>query len=410
MKKISLLILALGATVCAGAQANVLKDAERAMKGGEEYSKVLEIVTPAFSDPTTAEQAQTYFIPAQAAFEQYKKMLGMKQVGMLKSHADSLKMNTLLIPAYEYSVKALPLDPVTDAKGKVKTKYTKNILNNLEDYYVDYNTAAAEQYNLKDYKGAYNLWKIFFEIPEVPGMEERLAKSGKVFADTLQGLIYFNQGIAAWQLEELDNALEAFMKAKSKGYKEKYVYDYGIAVALGAGKNDTLLAFAKEALPLYGKEDPQYIGQIVNYYLQTKQYDEAFDNINKAIELDPNNSQYYVIKGVIFDYTEKKDDARESFHKAAELDPQNGQALYNYGRMLCEQAFALNDGAPTTQAEYDTYYNEKIKPLFQQAVEVLENAYQVDPDNRDVLLYLENAYYNLKDEKMYEDVQKRKMY
>jgi hypothetical protein len=37
----------------------------------------------------------------------------------------------------------------------------------------------------------------------------------------------------------------------------------------------------------------------------------------------------------------------------------------------------------------------------------LENAYNVNEDNTDALRYLENVYYNLKDEKKLEDVQKR---
>ncbi len=41
---------------------------------------------------------------------------------------------------------------------------------------------------------------------------------------------------------------------------------------------------------------------------------------------------------------------------------------------------------------------------------MLETAYQLNPDNKDILSYLEQAYYVLGDNKMYEDVQKRKKY
>lgn len=43
-------------------------------------------------------------------------------------------------------------------------------------------------------------------------------------------------------------------------------------------------------------------------------------------------------------------------------------------------------------------------------MEVLENAYTADPDNTDVLKYLENVYYNLGDEAKLNDVRKRMTY
>ncbi len=63
MKKISFLALSLAVAASASAQVSVVKEAERAMKGGEEAAKVVTIITPAFSDPATAQMAQTYFIP-----------------------------------------------------------------------------------------------------------------------------------------------------------------------------------------------------------------------------------------------------------------------------------------------------------------------------------------------------------
>lgn len=150
-----------------------------------------------------------------------------------------------------------------------------------------------------------------------------------------------------------------------------------------------------------------YMGQIVNYYLQKQDYDNAFQIINRAIQSDPNNAQYYVIRGVLYENTKKLPEAKADYIKATQLDPKNASAVYNYGRILCEEAYALNDGAPTDQNEYNKYYSEKIKPLFLQAVDILENAYDLDQENLDILRYLENVYYNLNDEAKLEDVLNR---
>lgn len=100
-------------------------------------------------------------------------------------------------------------------------------------------------------------------------------------------------------------------------------------------------------------------------------------------------------------------EAKAMFEKAISIDANNSMALYNYGRALCEEAYALSDSAPTSPAESEKYYNEKIVPLFKQAAEYLEKAWSIDNNNSDALRYLENVYYNLHDENMVQDVKGR---
>ena len=406
MKKITILALCLAVCASAGAQTSVLKEAEQAMKGGKDAAAVMTIITPAFTNPETAQLAQTYYIPGKASFKDYDNLLGLKQFGKTKD-GDDVKMGKLLIQGYDMYVKALPLDSVPNEKGKVKPKYSKDIVSTIAGHFTDFTNAGADLYNAKDYDGAYRAWGIFNEIPQNPSFREKLTS---VPADTILGEIAFNQALAAWQGNHLEDALKAFLFAKSKGYSKKQLYDYAIAVADGAKNSEALLALSEEAFGLYGDQDPMYLGQMVNYYLQNKNFDKAFEIINGAIAKDPNNAQYYNIQGVLYENVDKRPEAIAAYKKATELDPENANALYNYGRQLCESAYALNDAAPTSQREYEAYKAEKIVPLFQQAVDILEKAYTVNPDNTDVLKYLENVYYNLGDEAKLNDVRKRMTY
>ena len=406
MKKITILALGLAVCASAGAQTSVLKEAEQAMKGGKDAAAVMTIITPAFTNPETAQLAQTYYIPGKASFKDYDNLLGLKQFGKTKD-GDDVKMGKLLIQGYDMYVKALPLDSVPNEKGKVKPKYSKDIVSTIAGHFTDFTNAGADLYNAKDYDGAYRAWGIFNEIPQNPSFREKLTS---VPADTILGEIAFNQALAAWQGNHLEDALKAFLFAKSKGYSKKQLYDYAIAVADGAKNSEALLALSEEAFGLYGDQDPMYLGQMVNYYLQNKNFDKAFEIINGAIAKDPNNAQYYNIQGVLYENVDKRPEAIAAYKKATELDPENANALYNYGRQLCESAYALNDAAPTSQREYEAYKAEKIVPLFQQAVDILEKAYTVNPGNTDVLKYVENVYYNLGDEAKLNDVRKRMTY
>ena len=412
MKKFSLLALAIVSAFSLSAQMSVVKEAERAMKGSKGAGEVIQIMTPAFTNPETQGLAQTWYVPGKAAFNEFDHMLGLKQFNKLGADGPQ-KMGKLLVQGYEYFTKAFPLDSLPDAKGKVKPKYSKDMVSTLTGHFSDYSNAGVDLYNAKDYMGAYEAWNIFCSLPENPAVKEALRKNGSLPHDTIFGEIAFNQALAAWQAEKLEEALNAFRKAKNFGYNKKQLYDYAIGVATGLKNQEAILELAEEALPLYGKEDPMYMGQVVNYYLQNKQFDKANSVIDAAIAQEPGNAQYYVIKGVLYENSEDpatKALAKETYKKAMELDPQNAQAVYNYGRQICEEAYKLSDNAPSRQDEYNVYYSEKIKPLFEQAATILEQAYQLDPDNSDVLKFLENVYYNLNDEKMLNDVKKRMAY
>ncbi len=403
-------ILAMAAAILAGAvavpaQQQVLKNAERAMKEGKSPAEVVSIITPAFTNPETQDLAQTYFIPGKAMFGEFDQLYGLKQFNKLPENG-AIMMGKDLIGGYKYFLQALPLDSVPNEKGKIKTKYSKEIINTLTGHIGDYNEAALAFWDVQDYTNAYNAWQCLIEMSQNPTFAKNLPASFQ--NDTIIGEIAFNQGIAAWQADSLAKALKSFEFAKSKCYNKKNLYDYSLAVAQTMGDMDKAYEIALQAQPIYGKEDSQYIGFIINKYLQNEQFDEAFALIDEAIANDPNNAQYYLVKGILYDNQGKKPEAKATFLKAVDLDPQNSQALYNYGRMLCEEAYSISDQAPTTPAENEKFFTERIVPLFKEAAKYLEDAWNADNENVDALRYLENVYYNLNDEAMMKDVEQRK--
>ena len=80
MKKLYFLAFGLLAALCADAQMNVVKEAERAMKSGKPYQEVLDIVKPAMSNQETQNYALTWFVPGKAAYKQYDELLDRKSV------------------------------------------------------------------------------------------------------------------------------------------------------------------------------------------------------------------------------------------------------------------------------------------------------------------------------------------
>ena len=394
MKKVLTLCVVALAGLSATAQQQVVKDAERAMKDGKTYKEVVSIITPAFTNPETANQAITWFIPGKAGFKLYDDYTGLKAFNKLPENGDK-DMVEALIGGYDNFIKALPLDSVPDAKGKVKPKYSKEIVNTIAGHYNDFNVSAVEFWNLKDYANAYKSWGIYTSLPENPVFAKALQN---VPADTIMAEIMYNQALAAWQMDDLDKSLDAFMRAKAKGYNKKQLYDYAIAVASMAKKNDIVTSLAEEALPLYGSEDSNYIGFIIQSYVNDKRYPEAMAMIDKAIQADPFNAQYYVIKGILCEDDTTQGSPKQMFEMALAVDPYNANALFNLGRVQYIEACAINDAAPTDEQAYGKIFYEQIKPLLKKATDNLEQSYNINNENTDALKILESAYYLMQDE------------
>lgn len=402
MKKIILLGATLVCGLSAFAQANVIKDAERAMKAKEPMKKVVEIVTPAFTNPETQGQAQTWFIPGKAAFNEYDNLLGLEQFGKLPEDGKAT-MGKNLLDGYDYMMKALSLDTVIDPKGKPKTKYSKDIINVLVGHYPDYNNNAINLWNLQDYKGAYKAWDIYLNMSAQPAK----FKGIQVPADTILSEIAYNQALAAWQADDRQASLKCFLKSKDLGYAKKQIYDYAISVASELGDSATLLSLANEAMPLFGDEDPLYLNLIINDYLIKQDYPNALKYINEAIAKNPTNAEYYVVLGVIYDTQEKRTEAKDAYKKALAVDSNNAKANYYLGRAIYQDAYEVSDKSPSDASQIDAYFKANVKPLLEESAKYLEIANQLDPENPDPLKLLENVYYSLNDEAKLNDVQNR---
>jgi tetratricopeptide (TPR) repeat protein len=124
-------------------------------------------------------------------------------------------------------------------------------------------------------------------------------------------------------------------------------------------------------------------------------YDQALISINRAIEIDSENSKYYALKREILDDLERYEEALASINKAIEIDPVNpnyywinGVSLrllkrYNYGLISLEEAIKID------HKNYD-FYNEKGLTLsligdYPAAINSCERAIQLG-GNKPILL------------------------
>lgn len=402
MKKISLLGLSILAAMTATAQTALVKEVERNIKSKPgDYPGQVERLKPAFTNEETASQAYPYFVAGKGGYDYFDNQQVMESMGQNVDHS---KMGHAVMDSYEYLIKALQRDTIVDAKGKKKTKYSKDIIKLINSHYNDFNAAAVYLWGIKDFKGAYDAWEYLFTVPANPLLG---ANAPKILPDSVISVHSFNQGLAAFNSEEYEKAIGAFDRAIKLGYTDKKPYDFAIASAYNmpdSVRNPIMAYYSELAYPLYGAEDNSYIGYIINDKMQSGKFNEAETMVNKYIAADPNNGQLYYILGVLYENKENdpaaEDLAIEQFRKCIAVDAKHAAGHNQLGYLLYRKAGKIEESSSKLSgAEFNTLKKNTIEPLVKEAAQYLEKSYELDPDNAsNALANLRSIYYYLNDE------------
>lgn len=325
MKKVSILGLCLLAIGSASAQKSLVKEVERNLKSNPaSYPEQMNRLAPAFTNAETASDPQTWVIAGKAAYAFYDQQSVFAQMG---KDVNKKNLGLSVLQGYDYFCKALPLDSVPDNKGKVKPKYSKEIVKQVANHYSDFNNAALFLWEAEDYANAVKVWEAYVSIPEVPAFKDAIkAQPDTIIAETL-----YNMGIGNSLTQNNEAALDCFKRSIAKGYTKKNTFDYAISAASQLNNLQEMADLAEQAYALYGKEDSRYIGYMINNLIDKKDFAKADALLDEYIANDPNNAQLYFVKGVLCDSEGKEDEAIANLKKSIEIDGNNTSALFNYG-------------------------------------------------------------------------------
>ncbi|MBO4813947.1 MAG: tetratricopeptide repeat protein [Muribaculaceae bacterium] len=362
------------------------------------YKSALTRLKPALSHESTKEKAETWWLAGKIAFDIYDKMQHTKAVG---NKVDEKEMATYLTQGYNYCKTALRLDsvpelnhdgsPKVDRKTRrplVKTKYSADITAKLLENLQHFASVGGELYNSGNWNDAWNAWEAYHEI----AISAYAREKKKVPADTLVGKMRFYQGLAAFQSTDYLLAHQCFSDARIYGYRQKAVFDNDLNVLVRMGDTTEVVNVAREAYQVHGAADIQYLRILINDHLNKLQYKDATSLLDQAIKKDPTNAEYYNLKGVIIEQEKDFEAALPLYLKAIEADPYYAVGQYDVGR--CYYLRALELIKNNSNLSRGTL-NDKVNPVFQQALFYLENAYELNTNDPDVIKILKDIYYRL---------------
>ena len=263
--------------------------------------------------------------------------------------------------------------------GKKGTAKTDSVVR------ASYNTSlnvGADAYQKADYKKAARYFKAAAEF--MPG-------------DTT-GLLYL--GVASQQAQDFATAKDAYNKLISVGYKKQDIYSNLIYIARNVDKDENkALELIREAKKIFPQEK-SFAQEELNILIATNKIDEAKQSLVEAIKREPNNANYYYNLGFMYDQTKDFDNAAINYDKAIELKPDYFEAYFNLGVIHYNRAADL---LKEVNAMDLSTYNKVGKKKEQEGIQKLkdalpyfEKAFNINNNDMGVVETLYTIYSRLK--------------
>ena len=368
MKKVFLLIAAvcisLGAFSQKGKVTAALSYIDQNM-----LDKAKESLDQAFTDEKSKDWFNTYFAKGKLCQAIYT--------------ADNPKYNSYyadpLEEAYAAYEKAMELDP----KGGIKKKIiTTSVLNTLANSL--YNQ-GSKRFEAKDYEGALKSFSTQIKIAEDP-----------IFVGALDTGMYYNAGLAAVNASKYNEAVTYFQKCADLKYLGITPYYQMYQCYMNLGDTTKAESFLLD-LPSKFPGDKTVTLQLIDLYIKSNKYDEAFKYIKVAKETDPNNYSLYFASGIMFLNQNRFDEAISELSKAVELKGDVYDLQYAMGVAYINKAAAMfvkaNDIMDVTKY---TAAIDEANAVYAKALPFMEKALELKPDDVFAMRSLKELYYRLK--------------
>ena len=393
---------------CMAQKANVNKAKSLILSEEPDYDQARQLIGAALTNEETKGQANTWFVAGLIGYQQDVQANKMQYLGQT---IDQDKIGQGIMESYDYWIKAdeIAMTPVLNKKGVevVDTKTRSNIAKKMLEYYtnqefIKYGVHLNEQ---RDFKGAYNVFMRHLTMRDLPMMQDDklLAQMPK---DTIYQQYEYYAALFAIQAKLHPEAI-ALLEDMKNGDFEGIAINQFLYQEYMEEVKDTVNAIRvlKDAMVRYPQE-PWFLQNLINYYIFSKQEQQAIDYLIQAIEREPNVAEYHLIKGNLDANQNNAEAALADYDRALEINPQLADAYAGKGRVYYNQAGKIIEDATYIQdaKAYKAALNAASDKL-KESLPFFEKALEVAPENREYMVILKGIYYRLHMDDKYEAMQ-----
>lgn len=397
MKKIATLALCMLTLATAGAQKATVDKANKLAGKTDQITEARALIQEAIANPETANDARTYFTAGKIEWDAYDKIDAISMVNPGDPRIDPLEMGKELVNGYNYFMKVLPLDSLPNAKGEVKPKYSKDIVNKVAAKHEDFFRAGANLFNAKDYyPAAYEAFMIYGDLPEA----KYLGKKAPVVPDSVRSTSYFNAGLCAWSANKLPEAAKAFKAARLSGYDKPECYIYELAAyqnlqrdsTLAAKMHDNIVNVSKAGFEKFGMSQPVFMSNLIQSMIDENKTADALATLDQAIASNPDVAALYGLRAFVYNHDGKDDQSVADYRKAAATPGCDFETMKQAANKIIRVGIQkLNDADPTDGNLRNSIKND----YFIAAKNIAEAADAMEPGDPTIANILDNINYSL---------------
>ena len=401
MKKVVLSVVMLLVTGFAFAQEKAVKEAKKiAGAVNPDFAQAEQLINGALTNPETKDQAETWNV---AGFIQKRRSEKEMESAYLRKPYDTLQVYKSALDMCKYYLKCDELAQIPNEKGKIKNKYRKTNAATIKGERGNLINGGIQFFNENKNKEALEYFGMYVSLPSQP----MFAEDEELKADTLLPQIAYYASLAAMKMEDYPSVLKYAPVAQDDKEVGKYAMEFVSTALKAEGDTAKWIVSLQEGVQKY-PEHPFFFGNLIDYYSNSKKFDEAMAFADEMIAKDPANPFNTYVKGYLYHNMEDYDKALEFYKKTIELSPDYAEAYSNIGLIYCLKA--QDYSAKATSDVNDPKYAEdmaKLKTFYEEAKPYYEKARQLKPDQRELWLNgLYRVYYNLQMGPEYEEIEK----
>lgn len=290
-------------------------------------------------------------------------------------------------------LKAFKSSAANDPKGRYEDK--------IADYCsmqkrTSYNT-GIKSFQAENYKGASDAFVNSVSFAESMGSHDAMDSAA----------VYYG-GLSAFKAKEYETAVSLFNKSIGIGFEVGTSASY-LSESLGkldrTAEAETKLSEILKANP--GNKDVMIA--LINIYLGAGKKVEAEKVLADAIALDPSNKELHYVVGTIYEGQERYEEAEKAYKKVLALDPNHSNALLGLGAVYFNKAANLNadiNDLGMGDPKEELLRSEMVEN-FKNALPYLEKANELNPNNKEILNSLRQAYYKTGNEEKAMELKKK---
>ena len=401
MKKIVFSVVLLLAAGFVFAQEKAVKEAKKIVNGtSPDFAKAEELINGALTNPETKDLAETWNV---AGLIQRKRSEKEMEKAYLRQPYDTMQVYNSALNMCKYFFKCDELAQIPNEKGKIKNKYRKPNSSEILAERGNLINGGIQYFNQDKNKEALEFFGTYVDMLNQP----MFADNEQVKNDTLMPQIAYYASLAAMKMEDYPSVLKYAPYAKDDKEVGKYAMEFVSTALKAEGDTAKWVISLQEGVQKY-PDHPFFFFFLIDYYSNSKKFDEAMKFTDEMLAKDPNNAFNLYVKGYIYHNMEDYDNALKYYKKTIEIDPTYAEAYSNIGLIYCLQAQNFSEKASSDVN--DPKYKEDqaaLKGFYEQAKPYYEKARELKPDQKDLWLNgLYRVYYNLQMGPEYEEIEK----